>query len=196
MLYLIAVVAAFIIGMAAVRSKKKSYASLELRFEKTWLVVLALILQMVYRILGVKGIIFPDVISMLVQAVAIVLIMLCFWFNRKYIGLWFIGAGAFMNALVMFANGGRMPVDLKVVQNAGLDWLGDALINGDDMKHVILNENSKLWFLSDIIHLPGVIGIGMNIVSIGDLFVALGLFVLVLEISILLPRAREIDKGA
>lgn len=196
MLYLIAVAAAFIIGMTAGRSKKKRPAFCEIRFEKTWLVLLALILQMGYRILGVKGIIFPDVISMLVQVVAIVLIMLCFWFNRKYIGLWFIGAGAFMNALVMFANGGRMPVDLKAVQNAGLDWLRDALINGDDMKHAILNENSKLWFLSDIIHLPGIIGIGMNIVSIGDLFVALGLFILVLEISILLPRPGEMEKGA
>lgn len=196
MLYLFVIAAAAIIGIAAGRNKKKYSASKELRFEKTWLAILAFSLQIISRILGAKGIIFAEINYMLIQAVMIILLMLCFWFNRKHIGLWFVGAGALMNALVMFANGGRMPVDSESMKRAGIDRLSDALTSSEDLKHVILNENTRLWFLSDIIHLPGIIGIGMNVVSIGDLVIAFGLFLLVLEISYVIPQTSESKKGA
>jgi len=120
--------------------------------------------------------------SFLIQAVVFVLLLFCFWFNREYIGLWFVGLGASLNALVMLVNGGRMPVSLEAMQKAGIKEVTEMIMSGADNKHAVISSTTKLKFLADIIHLPGFIGQGMGVVSIGDLVVALGLFVFVFEL--------------
>jgi hypothetical protein len=122
--------------------------------------------------------------SLLIQVVVFALLFLCFWFNKKYIGLWFIGIGASLNALVMIINGGRMPVSLEAMQKAGIQVATDMVLSGADNKHIVLSDTTRLGFLADIIYLPGILGWGIGVLSIGDIIVALGLFIFVFELCI------------
>lgn len=179
MLYLIVSIAAAAFGIAAGKIKKKYSDMPVIRFEKTWVAIIALCLQIFARIMGANGIVLKDVYSIVIHGLSFGLLLLCFWFNRKYLGLWFIAMGALMNALVMAVNGGKMPVALNNAQKAGrVDIIG-VVTEGFDNRHIILNESSRLWFLSDIISLPGILGYGMGRVSIGDLIVAVGLFIFI-----------------
>ncbi|MFZ5986490.1 MAG: DUF5317 domain-containing protein, partial [Bacillota bacterium] len=152
------------------------------RFHKTWLIVLACLIQTITRVMGSKGIRFVVEYSLVIQGIVFILLFICLWFNRRYIGLWVTGVGASLNALVMVLNGGRMPVSLEIMKNAGLMEAANILSTGADSRHVVMSGSTRLGFLADIIYLPGFLGMGMPVVSIGDLIIALGIFILTLEL--------------
>lgn len=89
------------------------------------------------------------------------------WLNRSQAGMKIAGAGIVMNLLVIAANGG-MPVLPEAVELAG----GSISTNLDAM-HVLLTTSSYLPFLADIIPLPG------SVISLGDVFLAVGLGVFI-----------------
>jgi Family of unknown function (DUF5317) len=82
-------------------------------------------------------------------------------------GMWMTGLGLFMNFLVIAANGG-MPVLPEAVELAG-----GTLTFPLDAKHVVVDTATRLPFLADLLPLPG------NVISIGDVFFAIGLGVLI-----------------
>ncbi|HZJ48138.1 MAG TPA: DUF5317 domain-containing protein [Acidimicrobiia bacterium] len=89
-------------------------------------------------------------------------LLLFVWLNRQMAGLWVAGIGILMNFTVIAVNGG-MPVMLEAVKLAGgsVDMVLGA-------KHVALTETTQLAFLSDVIPLP------KNVISLGDVFLAIG----------------------
>ncbi len=191
MLYLVVILVAVIIGIVAGRSNKKRLKTRDVRFHKIWLAVPAFLLPLISGILSFKGIDRIKYFSQAIMGTAIILLLICLWFNRQYVGLWFIGLGSFLNALVMMVNGGMMPVDAGAVQKVGLVEMIDVLKTGADNKHIILGEGTKLGFLADIIPLPGFWGIGMKVISVGDLVVALGLFIFVFEMCYFSQKVEE-----
>nr|WP_243467051.1 DUF5317 family protein [Acetivibrio straminisolvens] len=68
------------------------------------------------------------------------------------------------------------------MQKAGVKEVTEMILSGADNKHVVISSTTKLKFLADVIYLPGFIGKGMGVVSIGDLVVALGLFIFIFEL--------------
>lgn len=182
MLYLTVMLLAFVLALAVRRMKGKSIGFPEIKLRGTWLAVVAFALQTITRLLGIRGVEVAVKYSLIIQIAVFALLFVCLWFNRKYIGLWFIGLGASMNALVMLFNGGRMPVSLEAMQKSGLKEVTDMILSGADNKHAVISSTTKLEFLADVIYLPGFIGQGMAVVSIGDLVVALGLFVFIFEL--------------
>jgi Family of unknown function (DUF5317) len=76
--------------------------------------------------------------------------------------VWLAGIGVLMNFTVIALNGG-MPVLPVAVELAG--GSGEIVL---DAKHVLLDETTRLPFLADIIPLPG------SVVSLGDVFLAIG----------------------
>jgi hypothetical protein len=89
-------------------------------------------------------------------------LLLFVWLNRESAGLWIAGIGVLMNFTVIALNGG-MPVLPVAVELAG--GSGEIVL---DAKHVLLDETTRLPFLADIIPLPG------SVVSLGDVFLAIG----------------------
>jgi len=85
------------------------------------------------------------------------------WLNRTAAGMWIVGIGVLMNFSVIALNGG-MPVLPQAVVLAG--GPGDLVL---DAKHVLLDTATRLPFLADIIPLPG------GVVSLGDVFLSIGL---------------------
>lgn len=182
MLYFVVIIAAAVLAAVYGLTKKRSLDLFNIKLQKTWLIVIAFALQTTTRIMGINGIDFVVKYSLIIQTVVFALLFLCFWFNKKYIGLWFIGFGATLNALVMMINKGRMPVSLEAMQKAGIQVATDMVLSGSDNKHVVLSEATRLGFLADIIYLPGFLGWGISVLSIGDVIVALGLFMFIFEL--------------
>jgi len=179
MVYILSITLGIVVGIIL---KGKVSNILNLKFEKVWIILLAFMIQVTAQILGYRGF---DVITgniFLIQACVFCLLFLGFWFNRQYLGILVIGAGGFLNAVVMMLNGGKMPVSLDVLASANLTEAIDMLKSGLDNKHAIINESTRLGFMADTIFIPGFPGLLMRIVSIGDLIVIAGFFLLLVEV--------------
>jgi len=94
----------------------------------------------------------------------------------------FIGIGYLMNTVVMAANGGKMPVSEKVLAATSISNFIDNIKSGRDIKHVIMNSGTKMKFLADVIRVPGFLGSMMQVVSIGDIIILVGIFILTVEL--------------
>jgi hypothetical protein len=115
------------------------------------------------------------------------------WLNRKLPGFKLFSLGMFMNFLVIASNGGRMPVSSKALEEANLSHY-IAILESGYKKHQLMNESTIFPYLGDVIplHLPYAL---MNmVVSVGDLFVTLGMclfFILTLTEGKLFKRKRN-----
>ncbi len=109
------------------------------------------------------------------------LLLLVIALNWRIPGMLILGAGLALNALVMLANGGLMPIAPETVAQAGLGHLapdlriGAHVINAKDI--LLPREQTRLWWLSDILilWLPGPL---RTVFSPGDVVLAIGAFVL------------------
>lgn len=107
-------------------------------------------------------------------SVAYVLILGFFVFNRQYEDMRIFMVGWFLNALAIWTNRGKMPIDLEQAKRLPYDL--EPVINGTNFKHSVLTEASNLPFLTDVIYMPSIIP---RVISIGDIFIMLGAFLLV-----------------
>ncbi len=104
-------------------------------------------------------------ISLLLVSYLLLLVMV--WMNRSEAGMWIAGIGLLMNFLVITLNNG-MPVSAEAITLAG--GAQDVVFGA---KHVQLDLSSRLPFLADVIPLPG------SVISLGDVFLAVGLGVFI-----------------
>jgi hypothetical protein len=118
------------------------------------------------------------------------LLMIMVLLNRTKPGMWIAGLGVLMNTVVIAANGG-MPVLAEAAEVASGFSVSDPDLTGT-FKHVLLDETSRLTFFADVIPLR-LVGIG-EVISLGDIFLALGLGVF-LEHELRRPR-RYFKHGA
>ncbi|HZG16830.1 MAG TPA: DUF5317 domain-containing protein [Candidatus Bathyarchaeia archaeon] len=107
-------------------------------------------------------------------SVAYLCMFLFFFFNREHEDIRVFMIGWFLNATVIWANKGKMPIDLE--QASKLPYSLEPIINGEDFKHVILTDDTLLPFLADIIYMPFPMA---RVISLGDIFIMLGAFLLV-----------------
>lgn len=106
--------------------------------------------------------------SLYVASTALVLAALIF--NLRQPGFWLITLGAFLNFLVITANGGQMPASpdaLAVLTGT------PALPHDNFSNSVVAAPGTPLWFLGDIFVLPRPIPLA-NVFSIGDVLIGAG----------------------
>jgi len=179
MLFILAVVLGVAVGIAM---KGRLSNVLNFRLQKAWILLLAFVIQAGAQIMSFNGLVEINNYTLVIQGCVIILLLIGFWYNRKYTGIIIMSFGFLLNALVMMFNGGKMPVSYDVLQNNNLREAAELLLAGRDSKHVLIDENTRLWFLSDVIYLPGIFGNNFGLVSIGDLIIVAGVFVLVVEV--------------
>jgi len=121
----------------------------------------------------------PIYISFIIQGIAYLMLLFGFWCNKRIIGLATIGVGFLLNVFVMMINKGKMPVDIDILEKANINSSLDLIVKQIDLKHCILDYDTKLSFLADVIYIPSFLGWLMPIVSIGDLIIAIGLFLII-----------------
>jgi len=113
-------------------------------------------------------------------------ILFCFSFILIFIGLLFnikklpvkvIFAGVLLNFTVIVVNAGLMPVWKEGLIMAGFD-ISKVSEGRLDYMHNLMSESTRLAFLGDIIPIPKPYPLP-KMLSIGDLFLALGVFLLI-----------------
>jgi hypothetical protein len=119
-------------------------------------------------------------------------------YNVRVPGLWIILLGAVLNAVVIFANGGFMPSPESALERSGrLDHVRQEeadLAAGKRIPHtnsVIADDDTRLGFLGDVLVIPKGYP-GANVLSVGDLFIALGAGVTTARVM----RLRSDDEDA
>lgn len=123
------------------------------------------------------------------MSVAYLCVILFFYANREHEDFRIFMIGWLLNALAIWSNKGKMPIDMTLAER--LPFSTEKLIAGTDFKHVVLTDASNLPFLSDVIYMPFIIP---RVISIGDIFIMLGAFLLVqrlLNKPISLMKLRE-----
>ena len=100
--------------------------------------------------------------------------------NRSLPGMPMIALGFLLNAVVVSANG-AMPVDQRAADRAGISTVG--LYRNTDAKHELADGDTALRPLADVIAvpLPRPLHRGSNVVSVGDIVLAAGIGVLVVN---------------
>lgn len=117
-----------------------------------------------------------------------VALLVTVWLNRLLPGTLIAGIGIAMNFVVIAWNRG-MPVSTEAIRLAG--GSGEPLL---DAKHVLLDGQSALPFLADIIPLPG------TVISLGDVILGVGIGIFI-EHQLRQPRplfrkASRTDPGS
>jgi len=137
------------------------------KFRAVPLLLLGLALQIVFGFWSPSWM--TDGLGLAVLIVSNVLVLAWLIVNRSLPGLLIAAAGLLMNLVVISANG-AMPVSADAVRTAGGETLE---ISEEGLKHEVLDDDTRLGFLGDIIPLPA-----LGIWSVGDLVLAAGLALL------------------
>lgn len=153
-----------------------------------WLLFLALMLQIGTRFLPKEE--WSEVVGVAMVLISFALLMVMVILNRSKPGMWIAGLGVLMNFVVIAINGG-MPVLAGAAEVASGFTVTDPDFSGT-FKHVALDETSRLTFFADVIPIR-LASIG-EVISLGDVFLALGLGVF-LEYELRRPR-RYFKRGA
>jgi hypothetical protein len=148
----------------------------EVEFKFAWLVFAGLGLQIAAELVGAfifRGL-GNSVAGLVILALSYGCLIAFLALNLQRPGALFIGAGLALNLLVILLNQ-SMPVSVRAAQAAGIQSVRflEAAV-----KHQVMSAGTKLSFLGDVIPVP-VIG---TVVSVGDVLIGVGMFVLVSRI--------------
>ena len=138
------------------------------RLRHGWLVLLALVLQMVLSSLG--GL--PRVVPVALQLISYGLAAAALWVNRSLPGLVVIGVGAALNGVVIGLNGGTLPASAHALREAGLATSPTEFVNSGVLAHPVLPWLGDMWATPSWLPFR-------NVISVGDLTVLIGTAILV-----------------
>lgn len=98
--------------------------------------------------------------------------------NTHLNGIRLILFGITLNFIVIMANGGRMPVDIRGIEQMLSAESIEMLKSSKSFTHVAANESTRLLFLGDIIHFKRPYPLPKAL-SIGDILMMFGIFALI-----------------
>lgn len=155
-MFLAVIIIAIIIGYIMKGSLKNLDPS---KINAIYLIFIAFLIETVMIMLIRKGYLIRGTLTYLVNLVMYIILFVFIYQNRYNKWLLLMGAGFLLNALVIFSNGGAMPVSSTILNQLGMTQN----ISADGL-YTIINTNTKLVFLADSIALkyprPYVVSIG------------------------------------
>lgn len=149
-----------------------------LKFQKIWVFILALIIQAGIVLFGVNG--NELVLKYLkeLNTISYMLLLIGIIINIRQRTLLIILLGMLLNIFVMIANRWRTPVAIDGLMLAGYSELADITLSGKLAFYIPLDAASKYGFLGKIVTIPPPYFFP-QVLSIGDIFISLGLFLFV-----------------
>ncbi|MCJ7694722.1 MAG: DUF5317 domain-containing protein [Anaerolineaceae bacterium] len=176
MIFILAAVLGLVAGL--IRAKMKSIQYLPQNMKYVWLILLAFISQWFVFSLPVSREQIPNTWVPFILIGSQAILLLFTWLNRHQTGIWLLGLGLLLNLIVIFLNKGWMPISpetlnyLHVPSSTWQVWQR----HGFSKDMVIPLESTKAWILSDIVPL-NLLDRYKIAFSIGDIFIASGIFV-------------------
>jgi hypothetical protein len=151
-----------------------------LPFFKSWTVYPVLVLEFIYLIFQIQIFIgnysviqYAPILKRVYLFCFIVPIIVYKEYKEGLIGSIFVFVGTFLNQFVIRQNGGKMPVFPNFSYITG--YVNPRAFGRIDGIHILGDETTRFWFLSDIID------IGYSVLSIGDILIRIFVFVVVLR---------------
>lgn len=167
-MFIISIAAAIILGyILGGRLKNLENVS----FKAVYLIFVAFGIELMIVTGMRKGLLSIGTTTFLLDAVMYALLLVFVILNRKNICIIIMGAGFFINVIAIFTNGGAMPVSQEAI-----NILGFSSNMSSEGLYKVIDSSTKLWFLGDIIPVSF---ISSFIISIGDIFTAAGLILLI-----------------
>ncbi|MDI6892216.1 MAG: DUF5317 domain-containing protein [Actinomycetota bacterium] len=149
-----------------------------LEFKFPWLVILAFLVHFFLVPIVGRSLQFGRAYVFYALIVSYLLLLAVIWFNRRDRYIQVMGVGIVLNFLVILLNGG-MPVPLTLVQKfcpQGYEYVE----NVQGFLHIPMVEGTHLKFLGDLIPFPALLPRpSFALVSFGDVFLSVGVFLLV-----------------
>ena len=190
---------AVILGLmaSAIRYRSETLSQLaSIPLRAPWLALAALALQvpLLRAPLGPAG----EVVTVRVLFLLSYPLLLTFvWLNRRLAGIQILGVGVACNLLVILTNGGLMPISpqtlVRINPGSTLDQWTLGFHYGRSKDVILLQQDTTLWWLSDILVLPPPFP-WPTAFSMGDLLIALGIIVL-LQGPVSFPGLARRDRG-
>lgn len=180
-------------GIRAQKARRSSQLSSAWDLRYGWVMILAFLIQ-VYTVygLGSEG---PLVARKVLIVGSYLVLGFTVWSNRHRRGMILLGLGLGLNLLAIASNGGLMPVAPEAMLLAGkAEQLGSLAIGQwvPASKDMLLPlERTVLWPLTDVLVYRSVFG-GSRIYSIGDVVIALGVFLTAVDLFRSKAFSREI----
>jgi len=127
------------------------------------------------------------------------LLLLTFvWLNRRVLGIRIVGIGVVFNLLAILSNGGFMPITpqtlVRINPGSAQDQWALGFHYGSSKDIILLQHDTTLWVLSDILVLPPPFR-WPTAFSLGDLLIALGIIV-TLQGPVSLPRLAYVFRSS
>jgi hypothetical protein len=177
-----------VIGLAAttIRAKATGRKLRPIELKRSWLVLLAVSPQIIAFQVPVIGRKVPE---SLIPVLLIATQLLLLWFtfdNLVKPGIWALGIGLVTNFIAIASNGGWMPISPETVHKIlptipeGVWLVGHRL--GLSKDWILPTQDIKMYWFSDRFTLPVWIPYRVAF-SLGDIFIALGAFLLVWSLS-------------
>ena len=143
----------------------------ELHLRASWLVFIALALQLV-AFVRISGIGVRGSLEVPFHLASYAILILFAAANARVRGFGLATLGLLSNAIVIVANGGRMPVPLRAWESTG-GRAGELLRAGHYNNNVVATGATHLRFLADVFPLPHGLPLA-NTFSVGDLLLLAG----------------------
>ncbi|MHB8916721.1 MAG: DUF5317 domain-containing protein [Desulfocucumaceae bacterium] len=150
------------------------------KFKKSWLVILAMVLQLaIFNPLWDKYV-DAGLINNYLYVLSVVILVIFLLVNIDISGLRILGLGIVSNGVAIVANGGHMPSSLEALKKILPQETISQLQNGSAAYNVVLiTDETKFSFLCDLFYIPNI-----NVYSVGDILIALGAFITVQQIML------------
>jgi hypothetical protein len=146
----------------------------QLRLRGLWIVMLALVIQLLIFPLFSPRPVVPYGTAVL-HAISYGLVVAWLLANLRVVPLLVAGGGALLNILVVSINGGYMPASPAALRLAGLDSTAAALTRGETYGNIVgMSAATRLNFLGDWIPLPRWLPFA-TAMSVGDVLIMGGL---------------------
>jgi hypothetical protein len=114
------------------------------------------------------------------------LIFIFVFLNRRRRSFWVVAIASVLNFAVIALNGFRMPISPVVHDYAIFENIVERVSAGKMVEYVLVGYDAPLWWLGDTIPVLWVVP---GLASVGDIGIALGMFLLMQEI--MCPRRAE-----
>lgn len=176
MVLLLAIVTGLLGGLTWARWRKQPYRSPNL--QHLWLAFVAFLPQFVVIFLPVTREILPDWLAAVLLIASQIMLLAFAWMNRHMIGMVILLCGAVLNFTVMTANGGFMPINPQTASRLIPEEVLRDFPTGSRVgaKDILLHpQDTHFEWLADRF-LPPIWFPYQVAFSLGDVFIALGIF--------------------